>query len=526
MGFEVCPALGQRRSFVSRTRRATWNYATGIGFTAFSVSAGLLATPLLLHWLGDERLGAQRAATDWFGYLSLLELGLGGTLLPVLARAVTTSRDRVKAAEVSAAVAAGIQAYLVVTLFTLIGGAGLLCTILYLIPVSAGVASDLQVSCLVSLLGILLLPLAPFRLLAEARQKGYLVHGLLIVQTLVIIVLQLRLAWAGWGITGQALAILAGALIFYFLLAWDGIRRYPDTLAPLKSDSHVAGKRKELRRLNRPTFLVDLCGRVSLLTDNLVIAYLLGPAMVVPFFLTQRLVSLAQGQLQGIGNASWAALVELHLAGDHGKFNQRLIELTNVAATLGVAVLVPIAVYNHYFVSLWVGAGRFGGEWLTGVAVLNGFLQALFSLWGWAFSGTGQVGRLVRMYIAAAVVNLTVSIVCTRAFGLAGPLLGTLVAFTTVNLWWLPWLLRRVFGTSLWSLFAAVMLPLAIGLPYAVLAWWFAHRHVPWGWLGLASEMIAVALLYLVLWWWLGLRRGERILWSNRVGELLRPLAA
>jgi len=358
MGFEVRLALGQGRALVSRTRRATWNYATGIGFTAFSVIAGLLATPLLLHWLGDERLGAQRAATDWFGCLSLLELGLGGALLPVLARAVTRS----KALEVPAALAAGIQAYVTVALLELVAGAGLLCAISYLIPVSTGTASDLQAACLVNLLGLLLLPLSPFRVLAEAGQRGYVVNSLLILQTFFIAVMGLLLAWAGWGITGQAVAILAGALPFYFLLAWDGIRRYPRTFLCLTHGGDLAEEGKELWSLNRPTLIVDLCGRVALLTDNILIAYLLGPALVVPFFLTQRLALLAQGQLQGIGNASWAALVELHLAGDHGKFNQRLIELTHVAATLGVAVLVPIAAYNHHFVSLWVGAGRFGGD--------------------------------------------------------------------------------------------------------------------------------------------------------------------
>jgi O-antigen/teichoic acid export membrane protein len=530
MESEVDFALGQEAWWMSRTRSSTWNYLSGLVLTAVSVSAGVVTTPLLLRWLGDERLGAHRALLDWLGYLKLLELGLGGSLLPLLARAVARApspyplpvkeggEGRVRGvSEVTAVLVAGIRAYRGVAVLMLMAGAALLPIILYSVPVSTTVASDLQTGCLVSLLGLLLVPFTPFRLLAESGQRGYAVNSLLILQTLLICALGLVLAYAGWGITGQALAMLVGALPFHLLLAWDGIGRYPETLASLAKNESSSSIRRELWKRNRSTLIVDTCGRVSLLTDNIIIAYLLGPAVVVPFFITQRLALLVQGQLQGIGNASWAALVELYLAGDHETLNRRLTELTSMVAALGIATLAPIVAYNHHFVTLWVGAGRFGGEWATVVAAVNGFLQALFSLWGWLFSGTGQVGRLVWMYIVAAVLNLAVSLLGTYWFGLVGPLLGTLVAFVSVTLWWMPWLLGRVFGTSLRSLFGAVLLPLTIGWPYAAGIWWLAHAHIPWGWLSLASEMIVAALGYLALWWWLGLRGSERKLWRMRV---------
>ena len=70
-----------------RTRLAAWNYATALLFTATTAVTGLAVTPAVVRWLGDERYGACRMIADYFGYLALLELGLGGALGPLLARA-------------------------------------------------------------------------------------------------------------------------------------------------------------------------------------------------------------------------------------------------------------------------------------------------------------------------------------------------------------------------------------------------------------------------------------------------------
>ena len=143
---------------------------------------------------------------------------------------------------------------------------------------------------------------------------------------------------------------------------------------------------------------------------SIVIALVLGPSAVMPLFLTQRLPQLAQVQLQGVGNASWAALGELHALGRHYVFNARLVELTRLLAALSLAALVPIAAYNHAFVNLWVGGANYGGSPVTALAAVNAFLLALVTLWGWCFSGTGQIAVLVPMMMLSAVLNLALSV--------------------------------------------------------------------------------------------------------------------
>ena len=73
---------------IQGTGRSVVNFSTELMLKLMTLSIGIFGTPLLLYWLGDERYGAFLAATDWGNYLNLLELGISGSLLALLAKAV------------------------------------------------------------------------------------------------------------------------------------------------------------------------------------------------------------------------------------------------------------------------------------------------------------------------------------------------------------------------------------------------------------------------------------------------------
>lgn len=501
---------------MQRTGRSVVNFATGLMLQVMTLGIGIISTPLLLTWLGDERYGAFRAATDWGNYLNLLELGLSGSLMALLAKAVGIGERQ----QIRLTLATGITAYLKIMIVTILAGVGLGIFITQLVPVQGVLVGELQTGYWLGFLAIFLLPLTPFRLLADASQRSYFANVFIMFQSLIITGLTLVLARGGFGITGQYIAVFAGNIVFQLLMCWDGLRHYPDVFSAIKNYQAQVPIQKQLWQLNWSTFTLRLSGQFGLFTDNIIISYSLNPATVVPFFVTQRLAALAQTQIQGIGNATWAALADLHTKGEIKKFNARLVELTRLVAVMGISFMVSIAAYNHHFIKLWVGEDRFGGDVLTLLATSNGLLLGLLSLWGWSFGGTGNQPKLVRPAILSASINFLTSIISTHFFGIIGPLLGTFIAFITVNLWQLPLLMRDVFGTSLKQLFLAVAKPLVFGVPYGLGVWWIAKNHTPWGWLGLATEMALTAIIYLVIAWLFVLNQSERQQWSNRLNML------
>jgi O-antigen/teichoic acid export membrane protein len=476
-----------------RTRYALLNFATLITFTVVTIVVGLFASPWLEHWLNKDRFGAFRVVLDCQGYLTLLELGLGGALSPLVARALARGDER----SLRHAMAAAARAYLGVALAVLAVGVVLTPLVLSLVTgLSANDLLDLRRAWWVGLLGLLSLSLVPFRSIVEARQRGYQVNLLLTVQAVLTTTLSLFLARAGWGITGQALAFVVGTWAGVLVLAGMVVWNQPALLRSwiTRPDPETS---RALWSLGAATFLINLSGRVSLMTDNLIVGSMLGAGMVTILFFTQRLAVLAQSLLLGVGSATWAPLAELYARGEHEAFNRRLVELSRLVATLSVTGLAPIVAYNRHFVAAWMGPEfPYGGDAIIAVAAINAFLVAQFSLWGWCFSATGQTHRVVISSIAAAVVNVAASIALTRALGLLGPLLGSTVAFVAVSLWNLPWLLSRVFGTSAIALARAVALPLVWGMPYVAGLWWLARHHQPHGRIGLAAEMGLAAMAF------------------------------
>jgi O-antigen/teichoic acid export membrane protein len=503
---------------MSRVRSASRNYASSIFASAVTLVVGFFATPWLLRWLGTERMGAFRVTADWYGYLSLLELGLGGALWPLLARAISREDD----GKVRDYLVAAIRAYSLVLLAMVGAGFVLAVFIRRLVHVGPHLSGDLSHGAMLMLATPLLLPLfAPFRALLEARQESYWVNMLITIQLPVITGASLVLAKLGFGITGQVLALLVGALVLQVPIVRWGMKQYSHVLLQAMRHRPDPEARREIRKLNGPTLTVNVCGRINFLTDNIVVAAIMSPAAVVPFILTQKLALLVQAQLQNIGGASWAGLAELHAHGEHAMFRTRLLELTRITAVAGIAALIPIAAYNHQFVVRWVGAIGFGGGRLTALACLNALLLSLVSLWSWVFTATGEIKRIVGPLAVQTAINITFSVLLTYRGGMLGPVAGTTVALLSVSAWMLPRLLHRTFGVPLGELARAIAYPALLGLPYAAIIGILAYRYTAARWTDLLAEMVVAGLLYLLAAYNLILNAGERRMWGNRLRLVL-----
>jgi len=498
---------------MSRTRNSAWNVAGGLIFALVSAASSLLVTPLLLRWLGPERLGAYRALTDWVGHLTFLELGLGGALMAALAGRLGQGER----AAVASLLAAGLRAYCWVTVAQLAAGVALVVTLPYLIALGQPGRGELRMAGAIALLPFVMTPLWTFRVLADTRQRGYLNWTLLTAQVLLMTGLSLVAARLGWGLIGQSLAFATAQIPTLLVLTWDGTRAYPEVwkAAPDHSDRGALGG------LRRPTFFHGLMDRIGLVSDNIIIAWVLGPAAVVPFFLTQQLAVLAQSQLKGLGQATWAGLAELYALGDEAILRIRLLELTGLVSGLGLALLAPIAAYNKAFVNLWVGRDVYAGNVVTGLACLNVLLWSIYSLWGWALLGTGHIKKWVPFAVISTLVIVLVSALGTAALGVVGPPLGTATGLLLVTSWALPQVLGQVLGIPPRALWRAALAPLRWGLPYTAALWAVATYYSPKGWLGFVSATGMGAAGGLVLWWCLSLGSQERTEWRGRLRSLL-----
>ena len=493
----------------SRSRRAAWTLALSLAASLSSALAALITTPILLQYLGDERVGAYRVATEWTGYLALLDFGITGALQVAFARALGTG-NRVG---VVGAVRAGIRAGLVLAVLSTLCGLGLAIAAPYMLRgMSADTAVELRQGLLVALVGFIWVPLIAFRPLAEAGQRGYVVQAALIAQTWLTTGLVIGLAIAGAGLLGQFLAVALGNGVTAILLLWDALRRYPGIVSQTASVAALPVA------FSGSMFAFNLLSRIGLHSDSIIVGLTLGPGAVVAFSVTQRLILLANTQVLALGSATWVVLAEMHHQGQTERFNHRLTQLTRLTGVFAFLLLVPVAAATESFVGLWVGIERFGGGLLILATAAFVWIHTLSALWGWPLITTGRVRSILPIYFLGIPLNVAVSIFGSLWIGVAGPALGSAMSLAALWFWWLPWILRREFGTPLRPLARAVAAPAAIGIPLCVglylLAALFPIHELPiplWGrWCVLVGSMAVAATVYFILAWFFVLPREDR----------------
>ena len=236
-------------------------------------------------------MGLYRILVDTLAYLSLLEFGIAAALSSLFATAL--ARD--DSTRVRTLLGLGLRELLKASALQVVVGLGLGLALLRYLEIPSALRTDFIIACGVGLLSTLLTPVNAFRALLEAAQRGYSIHLMLTLQAALSTLLAVWFAQLGWGITGQFAAMACGMVASHALLVLANIRRFramlagaPATVEPDRS------ARMSLRKLNRPTFAIQLSGMIGLLSDSILIALFLSPRLVMTFFLTQRLASIAQ----------------------------------------------------------------------------------------------------------------------------------------------------------------------------------------------------------------------------------------
>jgi O-antigen/teichoic acid export membrane protein len=497
---------------MSRVKSSSYNVATIGLFAVVTTSLGLISTPLLLLWLGKEQFGLFRMLADWAGYVTILDLGLGASVGACIAWALEQPPEMLEKV-----LATSVRAYLKITALMMAGALAFVVALPKLMPVSSVSNWQISVAAAVLFLPLAWTPITTFRALAEARQKGYLINLMLAGQAVLTTLLVLILAKLGFGVVGQAIGTTVAQLPLPIALAAFAIRKYRG-LWSRPFDQETA---KKLRRSNGPNLILNLSGRLSLLSDNIVIGTVMGSAAVAPFFLTQRLASLAQSQLLGVGSSTWPALMQLHNRGMKMLFCTRLKQLTSLLSSLSLAALAPIVAFNGHFISQWVGKAAYAGEAVNMVSCVNIWFGCLLSLWLWPIVASGNSVLWAPFAIVATVINVAVSILGAIYFGWLGPLLGTLISYCIVSSWAVPRIVRDLFEIRPSDIWYSALSPLLWAVPYTLILCLISARSLASGWVGVAIEMGISACGALGIYWLIGMNSEQRSEWVVRARATL-----
>ncbi|HEY6156949.1 MAG TPA: hypothetical protein VIV88_05815, partial [Gemmatimonadales bacterium] len=233
-------------------------------------------------------------------------------------------------------------------------------------------------------------------------------------------VLTAAAAYAGLGLAGVSAAQLLVAALTG-LCYWGIARAYVTWFGAARPT------RADLRALFAMSgwlSLGDVIAKLLLASDLVILGFMLSPSVVTTYVLTSYAARTAVnlhsaaitaampglGGLIGKRHFAWAALVR-----------REIFALTWLFVTAAGATIL---MWNHSFVTLWVGGGQWAGTVVDVLIVLTAVQTAFIRTDSNIIDAALHPWRRVRVGAVAAVVSLVAMVAFTRWLGLPGLCLG------------------------------------------------------------------------------------------------------
>lgn len=411
---------------MSRTNR----FLSGIGFgyasQVLTTMIGFWLTPFLLYRIGQHNYGLWLVGTQLMFYLGLLDIGIVA-LLP-RETAFATGRVRSIAESTELPVIFGQTVRLILWQMPLVA-LGALIAWLMMPAAWENLRNPISV---VLVAFVVTFPLRIFRAVLQGLQDLAYLGRTGIVIYLLSTGTTVALVLAGWGLyalaVGWTVQQFAGAAT-----GWYRLRTSFPTVLP-KGLPAMPWSTARTRLTQGGWVSLSQVAQVLLNgTDLLIVGKLFGPAAVVPFAITGKLINVLANQPQMLMAAAGPALSEMRMA-DAKRLSGVCIALSQAMLMLSGLVVCVVLAVNQGFVSRWVGAGQYGGSWLTALILLSMLLRHWNLTIASALFFFGHERRLCITALLDGLVSVGAIFLFVRELGLIGAPLGAIAGVCLVSL--------------------------------------------------------------------------------------------
>jgi O-antigen/teichoic acid export membrane protein len=415
-----------------RSRGVFQGTASGLAGRILAIIVSVISVPLTIGYLGSERYGAWVTIASVLTFLSITDFGLAASLTNALAKAQAENAPDAGRRYVSSAFLMLSSIALVVLIF---GSAFAPRIASFLFPnlqsplARAEIVPAMAIA--LSIFALSLPLLIPARVLA-AHQESALANlwnmaGSLgnLIALLAVIWLRGGLPWLVFGCFGFGLLInvMCAAWLFVFHKPW---------LSPkfLAIDPAFA---KTLFNDGWKFFVIGIGWMVNWQTDNMVIAHFLGAAQVTPYAVAFSLFALATG-LQTLAYPSlWPAYTEAFAQRDFEWIRQTVRSNFKFSFLSTLAIVGLLSIFAGDIIRFWAGAVAVPPFSVIVWMALWRLMLATLLVGSCLLNATGHLKGMTIYGTITALLNLTLSILLARKYGITGVIAGTVIAFAVAN---------------------------------------------------------------------------------------------
>ena len=464
--------------------------ATWLSLAVHAV-VGFFLSSFILHRLGDDAFSLWVLVFSLTGYYGLLDLGVRASIVRYVAKFAATKDEEQLSKFLSTSLAFYVAIGLVVLLLTAVGV--IYMPVLFHIP--RNLLGTTRVLFLLGGAGIALsFPLSVFAAVLEGLQKFSWAQLSQIGITLfrgALIVIALS---HGGGLLAVGAISVAMNFLSYLVLTWMAFRAFHLQLALRYFDRQAFRK---MLGYGSFAFLILIAERLRFQSDSIVIGAFLSSAAITYFSIGSRLVEYSTYAVRSMAQIFTPMSSQFAATGDFARLRHTLVAGNRACALIVLPLTVILLILGKPIITAWVGARYVSSYSVLAVLIGPRAIYLAQSTSTRILLGMGRHRMLAFVLLLEGGINVILSMLLVRRFGIVGVALGTAIPLTCTSLFFLPRHICRQLQIPIGGfLKQTYLLPLGLCIPMAGLLAFLQHKFPVHSYSGLTLEIACGGAVY------------------------------
>lgn len=480
-----------------------------INYLSFFTNLGILfiVTPIIVKHLGSTVYGIWAVLGSVIGYLGLLNFGISGAS----GKYIAEFRAREDGESLSKLVSSLLMIMLGIGGLTIIICLCLSPFISILFNISSDLISIAQITFLI--MGVnaaLILVGSLFGSILFGLQRIDLWKSFVILQGITNALLSVILLHLGCGLIGMAIAATVSIVTILLLYGYHFYnQKYEFSFHPRFFSYNII---QQIAPFSIRTFILSLTSQIIHYTSNILISVFLNVALVTPYSLSNKLCFLSTYIFSLITETVSPTFTKYYTLNNFENLKLLYIRVVKVTTAIVIPIIIFFITCGHPFINLWVGKSNFVGMPIFIIFNLMLIPHALGTPAGLLLQAIGENKAFMYSEMVNAVLNLLLSTILVKYYGLMGIALGTLLAHACTSTWFIPFLACRHIKLSVTRyIMSGIFPPVLLGIPIGVITWFYIKNLVPdSSYLNIGITGFIIFTLYGIVFFFLGTTKHER----------------
>lgn len=428
---------------------------------------GFILMPFIIRSLGDKMYGLWIFVGSFTGYYALLELGLDKAIKRYTARALGSKDYK----EVNKIINTCLCINIIIGLITLC----LVVLTAFIVPILSKNISEVDIfRKVILILGLNLaiaFPVGVFSGLLWANIRYDISTAISLVKIALNTTLVVFFLKRGYGIVSLALISFGLDFTGYFVKYFLVKHLYKYLVLSIKFVDK--SKIKSLFSYSFYTFIGRVADQLKFNIDNFVIVIFMGLSQVTLYSIGARLINYFYKFITAAIGILVPVFSQYEGEGDYKSLKEKFILTTKISGYISIFITSTLIVLGRAFIIRWVGMKYSGAYHILVILVIPAMLDLMQNPSIQMLYAISKHRFYALVNSIEGIVNLILSIILVKKFGLIGVALGTAIPMIIVKLLIQPIYVCRAINIQVRHYYFSILLPMILKSLVIIPAYWY-----------------------------------------------------